>query len=178
MRDDNESLLQKLISGASNLITPRAQIRIQCPDCGVEKLQGDTSPCGSHPVLSDPSDDTFMIRIGFVKPKAKIEGEVVKRSDPMRQLSSQPKDIKRVIEHDPREKEEPTAEQIEAERKAELNRKIREHDPTALTGAPRRKQHDSAEWGMSSKEMNRRMDIAEGLEADREDPDEPTYTLN
>lgn len=91
MRDDNESLLQRLIAGATNLVTPKSQIRLKCPDCGLDKLQGDPSPCGSHPVLSDPSEDTLLVRIGFVKPKPR-EKEL---PPPVERLDGQP--TKRLI---------------------------------------------------------------------------------
>lgn len=45
---------------------------VTCADCGEYIRQGDTSPCGAHPEL-DIAEDSFLVRIGIVKPLPKLE---------------------------------------------------------------------------------------------------------
>jgi hypothetical protein len=77
MRDDNETLLRRLINGAAHVLSNKTDVQIRCVDCGEWKQEGDSSPCGSHLPLPDPDDDTFLVRIGFVKPKP-VEKELPK----------------------------------------------------------------------------------------------------
>lgn len=78
MRDDHQGLLGKMIQRAAKFAKARSvHTIITCSDCGVEKLLSDRSPCGLHQSVPEKGDDTLLVRIGLVKPKAKITGQVV-----------------------------------------------------------------------------------------------------
>lgn len=171
MTIDNQTLLQRMIAGASNFVNRNTEIRIQCTRCGEWIRRGDSSPCGSHPVLPSPGEDTDVVKITFVAaPKSQPEPPKVERlGRSSEQRSERWKDTSKPdpiehIERPPRL----TDEELEAERVKEQNALIREHG--GLTGKPKRKQENKTEWGMSSSEINRRMDIAESGESDIPDP--------
>ena len=152
MREDDQSILSKLITKASHLSkTVDVQTRIKCLDCGEEKRMGDQSPCGSHPVLAAATENTFLVRIGLVPPKRKITGQVVS----MKPLTNSPSQ-KRVDLSTP------------------IHRQKAEADQQASTGDKpiyRRKEDTPSQWGISSAELNRKIDERES----GNDPDSDPY---
>jgi hypothetical protein len=133
-----------------------------CRHCGEVIVRGDSSPCGHH--LPIPQGEA--IHIGFVAPPDLLpeppKVERLGRSSEERQVSNRYKDPTKIdpVREQPEQKEEEGPEPYWAE------------DPDFKPNAPtyRRKQENNTEWGMSSSEMNRRIDIAERGESDIPDP--------
>lgn len=175
MSEDNETLLRRLINGAASVLSGKTDERIQCVDCGEWKRRGDSSPCGSHPVLPEPEDDTFLIRIGFVKPKPALEEppkvERLGRQSDERQVSNRFKDPTAIdpVREQPEQKEEEGPEPYWAE------------DPDFNPNAPayHRGMKKKLGWGSSAEEIREAMDRAEwGRDSDDDDtPTTPRYGL-
>ena len=156
MMNDNETLLSRMLNGATSLWRGKVETRVQCQKCGEWIRKGDTSPCGSHPVLASPDENTTLVQIRFEAPKKQLEEPPkVERVEHLPESTPRPAE-RRAIERF--SDEEQTPEQIEADRVARLNELIREHDPTALTGKPKRVDRTGAAWDMSSKELQQKMD--------------------
>ena len=151
MRDDDQGLLGKMIQRAAKFAKARSVHRvITCADCGVEKLLSDKSPCGSHEPVPETSDDTLFVRIGLVAPKAKITGHVVERKPLTNTLTYKRTDLS-----------------VPTPLKAEDDERVATGDKPIY----RRKDDTPSQWGMSTEELNRKMDER----ASGNDPDNDPY---
>ncbi len=132
-----------------------------CRHCGEVIMQGDNRPCGQH----KPIPDGETIHINLAKPLERLPEPKVERLGPSeeRQVSNRYKDPTKIdpVREQPEQKEEKGPRPYWAEDP--------DFNPNA-TAYRRRQEENSTEWGMSSSEISRRMDIAERGESDIPDP--------
>lgn len=167
MTTDNETLLGRLISGASHLLQRRTvHTLIQCADCGEYKKQGEKTRCGSHLKLSEMREGDELVYISLKPPTERLPEPKVERLGP----SDEPQ---KSFRHEDTTKAEPIAKTPATPEETEVD----EWAGVRNTGGYSRTSK-GLDWDSSTKDFEAAIDRAQNkTRGDDDDDHDPTPTL-